>query len=386
MEVLYKRNGNVERNILILIPGDIAYRGIQVFFANVLKHINNPAIGFDLYFAGKLVEDELFQQLKNYNVGVIVGGLSVNSGKWKKKYISDVICLMKENTYDCVHVNSGMPWFNAMGILIAKKHRIHYRISHSHSFHLPEKSMMKRIYKKFLVFVINFLSTHKLACSMEAAIWMYGENGANNSVILNNGIEIEKYRFNLDRRIQMRNDYKITDEPVILHVGAFNNAKNQAFLLKMLSEILCIRKNTKLFLVGTGDNESKIKSEAEELGISESVVFVGASNRINEYMQMADMFVLPSKYEGLGLVNIEAQAAGLKCIVSDVVPRMVAVTDLVHFLSLEKGAKYWANYCHMELDGYSRLDHTDEIKRAGFSIADLVEKMTNVYVGNEYEN
>ena len=379
MEHLYERTEKTNNQVLIVIPGNIDFRGIQVFFHSALINIPMDDVGIDIYFAGTCEQQSMLDDFMKIDVGVYIGNINVQSSFDKNLFLSDMNWLLDHCQYECVHVNSGIPWFNSYAMCIAKQHKIPKRFSHSHSSHIQQKSVLKRAYKEYLTLLNNKNTTHYLACSDSAAKWMFGDRKALEAEILNNGINPLRYKFNPEVRSKMRREYGVENNKVVLHVGAFNKAKNQSFLVDVLKNMVIKDNSVRLFFIGTGDFLPYIKKRICEEKLNEFAIFVGTSNRVCDYMQMADLFVLPSVFEGLGLVNIEAQAAGLRCIVSDVVPESVKITDLLQFVSLDKGSGYWAEKCLMAMDDYRRQDTSDEINKADYSVNSLTKRLHELY-------
>lgn len=367
-------------NVLIILPGDIEFRGIQVFFFNIIEKMCLDNISIDIYFGGSCVREEILETLLRQNVGVYVGELDFHTKRSYLQYKNDIIKLMQIKEYNCIHINSGIPKFNAVALQIAKKENIVTRIVHSHSAHNCKRSLFKRVYKRFLQIKINYLATDWIACSKEAGDWMYGESFMEKKgIILNNGIDIKKYIFSSEKREFMRKKYDLENMHIILHVGAFNRAKNQSFLVNVFSQIRSRDEKAKLIMIGTGEKQEEIKSIVRTLGLDKDVIFINETSCVENYMQMADLFILPSTFEGLGIVNIEAQAAGLRCLVSDVVPRAAKVTDLIEFISLSEKPEYWAKCALKYLKGYERNNMETCIVKNNYDIQTTANAIQRMY-------
>ncbi|MPN27126.1 Glycosyltransferase Gtf1 [bioreactor metagenome] len=177
----------------------------------------------------------------------------------------------------------------------------------------------------------------------------------------------------------MRSELNLENQLVIGHVGRFTDQKNHTFLIDIFFEIHKQKQNSRLILVGSGDKEDEIKEKVNTLGISDSVLFIGFKSDVSDYMQVMDMFLFPSKFEGLGLVLIEAQAAGLPSFTSaSVVPEEAKVTDLLQYISLKKSAETWAKII---LDAtLQRKDTYNEICSAGYEIKSAAYKLEKFYL------
>ncbi len=379
LEVLGKVSQRKKNNALIIIPGSIDFRGIQIFFLNVLKYFDYSNLSIDLYFGGSCNNAEIEVALKSYGVGLYTGNSDMSTRKNESKYNEDIQALLRENDYTCVYVNSGMPWFNYIALKNAKKCGVPKRISHSHSSHIPSKKAIVRIFQSLLRLKSNSIATDFLACSEQAGVWMFGKRKMQkNGKVLYNGIDAKKYIYNAKVRDEYRRTYGVQEKSVVLHVGAFNSAKNQKFLVEVLS---CLRDTTKdivFILIGSGPTKEEICRLANQLGVADRIIFITETSHVENYMQMADLFVLPSVFEGLGIVNIEAQASGLKCLVSDVVPKMIDVTGLVTFKSLSDGPEEWAKVMSDMLNPYERKNTASMIENSGFDAKNTAEILQRI--------
>ncbi len=185
----------------------------------------------------------------------------------------------------------------------------------------------------------------KIAPSDLAAKYTFGDKAYNNGLvsILHNGVDIDFFSFNNEKRELIRREFNISDKYVIGHVGRLSKQKNHTFLLKIFSEILNKREDAVLLLVGKGPLEKEIYAQANELNISDKVIFAGVRSDIPDLLSAIDTFVFPSIYEGMPNTVIEAQACGLHCIVSDTITREANITGNVSYMSLEAPASEWAD-------------------------------------------
>lgn len=252
------------------------------------------------------------------------------------KYCLELYRLMKDNKFEVVHVH-GNSANMLIELLIAKLNKIPCRIAHSHNSTCKHKlinKILKPLFKKTY--------TKALACSNIAGEWLFGKN---NFSILNNAIDLTKFCFSESIRETYRNKFKVNKETKIIgNVGNLNEQKNQEFLLRVFERYNKINPNSLLIIIGEGINKNKLISLSEELKINDSVKFLGLKTDVNCWMQAMDLFVLPSKWEGFGMVLIEAQAAGLPVLSSNVVPDTVKVNKDVYLLDLNKNSlSQWAN-------------------------------------------
>ena len=203
-------------------------------------------------------------------------------------------------------------------------------------------------------------------------------------VVLNNGRNLERFRFQEDVRRSVREEYGLSDSLTIGHVGGFVPQKNHDFLLKIYEALLKRKPDVSLFMIGDGARREEIEKKAQELGIKDKIRFTGNTDRMTELLQAMDVMVLPSLFEGFPLVSIEWQAAGLPCIISDTITKECAVTDLVNFLSLDEKADIWAERLLQISKHNNRPVQSSNactvIRQKGFDIKDNAAILKKLYM------
>lgn len=249
--------------------------------------------------------------------------------------------IMKEKKYEIVHCH--MNTLSVFPLFSAFFAGTRVRICHNHST-ADKGEGGKTLLKYFLRPFNKVFATDYFACGEHAARWMYGNRtyNAGKVHVMPNAIEVDRFRYNFDGRNQLRKKLGISDKFVIGHIGRFMYQKNHEFLIEIYAEIHRQKKDTVLLLVGEGELECRIRDKVRRLGLEDSVIFYGVSDTVNQLYQVMDAFVFPSFYEGLGLVAIEAQAAGLPVYASDAVPKEVKVTPAFRYMALTETAKVWA--------------------------------------------
>ena len=182
-------------------------------------------------------------------------------------------------------------------------------------------------------------------------------------------------------RERMRDQLKVTDKLVIGHVGRFHAAKNHGFLLDVFAQIRQFRQDAVLILLGEGPGMEAAKQKAAQLGIGSDVYFLGKKENVADYYQAMDALVFPSLYEGMPGTVLEAQAAGLLCLISDTITPEAGVTGLVEYKSLNESAKDWAEKILEQIkeQNGSRKSRLDALKKAGFDVSDQAVKMMDFY-------
>ncbi len=261
----------------------------------------------------------------------------------------------------------------------AKKCGIPNRIANARTS--IETKSVKNTIKNIVKLNVNKYATYRFAVSKKAATWLYGERALQDGLvkIWPNAIDVEKYKFSEDVRREVREELGLGDSFTVIHVGNFRFEKNHPFLLRVFSEIKKKKKDAKLVLAGAGDIES-LKSLMNELGIINDVIYLGVRKDVPRILQAGDVFVFPSLYEGFPGAVLEAEASGLRCIISDSITDEVLVTDHIKALSLNLEPQKWAE----EVDRLSIDDRHCawiKIREAGFDIKDLTRKTEAFLLG-----
>lgn len=329
--------------VLQINAGSKNFGGVSSFLFNLYKNIDRNKYEFDFltpnYSTYGMVKEEINK------LGGNVYELKCD-GLWIIKKIQ--ICFrfskfLKKNQYDIVHINSGSYFFNLMIAKLCKKNKIKHVIVHSHNGFNPNKKIKNYIIKKFQ-FILPKYSDKQLACSLLAAKSMYKEKFIKdgNVDIIRNGINIDDFKFDLSCREKYRLKFNIQSKLVIGNIGRFVEQKNHLFLLQIFNEVLKINDNAILILIGEGELEKNIKEEAKKLMIDKKIIFLGKRDDVSKLLQMMDVLVMPSLYEGLPITSIEAQATGLNMIISNNITEELKINDNVRFLDLNLNPKIWA--------------------------------------------
>ena len=283
------------------------------------------------------------------------------------------------NEYKVVHINTSSK--NYLILKLAKKYGIPVRIAHSHNIGFQSKNKIEILVGNLLKPLLKKYATHYFACSKLAGEWLFGkrETQKGNVKIINNAVDLQKFKFNEEIRNRIRRELNIEDKLVIGHVGRFTNQKNHTFLIDIFYEVHKKNKNSVLMLIGKGETEDEIKRKVETLGLAENVLFMGFRDNINELMWAMDLYLMTSLYEGLPVVGIEAQATGLSCFMSkDVITDEIKVTPNVKFISLKDTAEKWADEI---LSAELRRNNTEsDLRKAGYDISIMVQELCSFYL------
>ncbi len=294
-------------------------------------------------------------------------------------HIIDKYLKHNSDKYCAIHLHEVL-----LGIIIlplAKKYKIPIRIVHSHSsVHSEKKSRALR--NKILCLPIKKLSNVWLACSNKAANFLYGYKDAQKAIIVKNAIDLNKYRFNEAIRRQIRSELNLNNNLVIGHIGRFCIQKNQEFFIPLIKELKSRNILFRLIFVGDDSEAHSLHRILEKEHFNENVLFLGIRDDINKLLQAFDAFVLPSLFEGLPIVGIEAQAAGLPCIFSDTITQETKVTKNVEFLSLNDSPNKWIDQILKFQKENINRDTTQFLIDNKYDINNLVEQMLHIYTQN----
>lgn len=348
---------------------DMNFGGVEMVVMNYYRHIDKTKFQFDFY----ALEGSTLPQKDEIEK---MGGRVYVVPKYTKlpQYEKTIIEKFKENDYKIVH--SHMNTLSVFSLFGAKKAGVSNRICHNHTT-AGKGETKKNIMKYALRPFAKLFPTQFCACSKFAAEWLYGKNSS--FKVFNNAIDLEKYRYNEEVRKELRNELGIEDKFVIGHIGRFCYQKNHEFLVDVFNEVCKKRKDAVLLLIGEGELEDEIKNIVSNLGLNDKVLFLGRKADAYRYYQVMDLFLLPSRYEGLGMVAIEAQASCLPTICSTEVPVEAKVTDLVSFIPLSDSMDRWASDIIKNSCKNARIDLMSELRKAGYDIKTEAENLADFY-------
>ena len=358
---------------VLQILGIVAGGGVEAVIMNYYEHIDRTKVQFDFI-------------VHNDNKIDITPKVEAMGGRVYKvtPYYKNPIAFMygiykviRNHHYRIVHSN--MNTLSAFPLFAAWLAGVPVRILHNHSTSSPgemKRNIMKYILRPFA----RFFANHYLACSQLAAVWMYGKDLADSGkvTVINNAIDLSKYAFHPEKRKTLRKALGLGDEFVVGHVGRFMFQKNHAFLLDAFAAALKKKPHMVLLLIGDGPLRPKMEEKAQQLGIGAQVKFLGLRSDVQDLYNAMDLFVLPSHYEGLPVVGVEAQANGLSCLFSTAVTRETKLTKNVVFFDLSQGAECWAEKI-VSCTGERNLEVEQEMREAGFDIDASALKLEHMY-------
>ena len=328
---------NAERVIRVAqVIGMAIDGGVEACIMNYYRHIDRTRVQFDFFVesTSKIIDKDEIEAM---------GGRVVIIPHYSHPftYLRVLERLFREGHYDIVHSN--MNTLSVFPLLAAKRAGIPVRILHNHSTwgrHEPLRNLMKF----FLRPTAKWFATEYAACSLRAAEWMYGKRKVKRGkvTVINNAIDLDRFAFRPETRARIREENGWGEDFIVGHIGRFMKQKNHEFLVNIFAEVVKQEPRARLVLVGDGELRPKVVRQVEKLGLAERVSFVGTVANPEDYYQAFDAFAVPSRYEGLGLVCIEAQVTGLSCLFSDKITNEVLVTSNAKMLSLNSPYD-WAN-------------------------------------------
>lgn len=351
--------------------------GVTQYTLNNWKYINHEKFQFDFVtFASKLD----FQEQLELSGGKIY--YVKNRAEEDLILFENEIFEILKNNYDVIHLHTNY-WKTLNMERIAQKAGIPKIIIHAHNTGVfDEKGREKKIKQHEMIKseINEKIATDFWACSNVAAEFLYGDRIPKEKIkIMNNAIDVDKFKFNFPARENIRNKFGWKDKFVVGHVGRFSYQKNHEFLIQVINEISPYIPNLQVILIGKGELESKVKRQVEELGLSKIVYFAGTMDDPEDWYSTMDLFLLPSRFEGLPIVAIEAQAAGLTCLISDRITEEVMINENLFMLPLD--VRLWAKKiyeCHQ--NSYREENGIINLKKEGYDIAKQIKVIENEYL------
>lgn len=351
--------------------GKLNAGGAETLVMNIFRHIDRNMYQFDflLFNDTKGFYDE---EVKSLGANLYYTGNIKRVGI--RKYLKELISFFSSHDIDVVH--SHMDWQGGFIAYAAYKAGIKKIVIHSHANQkMFDVDLLHHFLIEFNKYLIKKYATHCISCSKEAGESLFKKDFD----ILRNGIDLNRFLYpNQEMIKKLKDELNISDTDIILgNVGSLSENKNQLFLINILNKLISINKNYKLILVGDGPVRKEIEQKIEEMNLQANVILTGVRKEIPEIMHLFDLFLFPSKYEGLGIVAIEAQASQRYCLVSENVPHLIDLNiNLVDFLPLNQ--QLWID----KILNYKKSNDkniNDKIINSKFNIEKTCESLIKVY-------
>jgi glycosyltransferase EpsF len=368
---------------ILQVSSSFQYGGTEAYIMNNLRYIDRDQFQFDFWIS-QPVASPYADEIKSLGSNIYYGQTLQSKLRFVsnlKKHINNV------GSYDVVHSHINIA--NAWVMIAALIAGVRIRISHSHATTGRDTTnIIKKLYVKVEEYIIKAFATHKLACSNEAGNYLYGGNYfLKHGEVCKNGIDIDSFLYVNETEVNaLKNEFHIPKDSFIIgNITRFESNKNQSFAVEVFKEILRIKPRSILILGGVdGGQLSYIKEKVRKSNIEDKVRFIGVRSDIHICLHMMDAYLFPSLSEGLGFALLEAQAVGLPCFTSLGISKEADIgLNLVHFIGLDKGQKYWAEYI---LDHYGKCEHNPikicaAFDRLDYSIKSSIKKVMKIYSG-----
>lgn len=345
--------------------------GMETMTMNFYRHIDRERVQFD-FLLHRSKEGDYEEEARSLGANVyrVPRQNPLNPGYWRA-----LDSFFSEHPYKVVHAQ--LDCMSALPLAVAKRHGVPVRIAHSHNSRQDRdvKYPMKMVCKRF----IRREATDLFACGVDAGRWMFGTD---DFTVVRNAIDIDAYAFDAERRGRVRARLGIGEGALVIgHVGRFVPAKNHSFALDVFAEVRKLRPDAVLVLAGDGELRAETERKAEELGISSCVLFLGVRPDVPDLMQAMDAFLMPSVYEGLPLVLVEAQAAGLPCLISDSIPTDCDLEgSSMTRLPLSAPIEHWAEALTGTIGKTERPDGANIVRLAGFDARETASWLETFYL------
>lgn len=352
-----------------MVTNHFEITGISTVILNYCKVLDHDKLDLTI-LAGRPVSEENRKECEQNGIKLIElpsrhqESIGHYMGLWRA---------FKMNHYDIVH-DHGNSSMMAIELTLARLAGCRITIAHSHNSFCPNLKIHKVLNPYF-----RKTYTKALACSLLAGDWLFGKNQFE---VLPNGFHTNDFVFDADSRNKIRQELHIQGKYVIGHIGRFNDQKNQPYLLKIFEKVAAKRDDAVLVLVGTGPDFEKIQALTKANPYRDRIILYGTTKNTRAMYSAMDVFVFPSRYEGLPVVLLEAQISGLPCMISDRITREMDFGDIV-WESIDRDPEVWAEkICKMTTVGDAErkkyyLTHKEQI--AEYDIENTVKQLDGIY-------
>lgn len=379
IEYGYKPDTKVE--VCECFAEPLLYGGQEAFMLNMYKNFNHDQLRYTFFTPFENGNKELQLLANNRNEKIISYNYKFDSKLRKLNIFNAYQKFFKENKFDVVHIQTGSVWALLHIAKIAKRNGIKRVIAHSHcagNYNLKYKISKIISDKQIEKYVDEYF-----ACSELAGKWKFPKEimDSGKCTIIKNGVDLKKFNFNQEERQAYRKTFGLSNELVLCNVGRFEYQKNHEFIVEIAKILHEKQFDYKFILVGTGSLKETIVKEIDDLQLTDKFIFLENRTDIAQIMMASDVFVMPSRYEGLPVTLVEAQATGLRSIVSDTVTQEIGITGIVQFLPITD-AGVWAEYIIKNCNKIkNREEYAHMVTKAGYSAETSAKKIESIYLG-----
>jgi glycosyltransferase involved in cell wall biosynthesis len=359
--------------VLHVLPWGLVLGGVETTVMNYYRVIDRTRIQFDFFTPDDIESDK--EQMYAREVKSL-GARIFRHPTHRKHPIKSTVKLyrvLKEHPdLSIVHIYGSISLFPFLSAFAALLAGIRIRIIYS-SITQPRHPLIHRLFR----LPLRMVATHWTACSAEAGVHMFGKKAKERCSIAKRARDLEAFCYDEKCRNKVRSEMDLSGQ-VIIHVGRMVKRKNHSLLIEAFNHAQKDKQDMVLLLVGDGELKEQLIEKVNKLQLENRVIFLGQRDDVPDLLQAADLFVLPSSYEGLPGVSIEAQAAGLPCLLADTISPEAKVIDPVEFLPICDGPDIWAERM-LAYIGYKRSDSSVELRRAGYDINQAVKSLEELY-------
>ncbi len=367
--------------VLQINAGEL-FGGVSSMVFNFYQNINREKVQFDFVAPNKSSYENCRSQIEQMGGRIIELKATGSLISRKFRFWRRLFQLIKKEKYEVVHINSGSITFNLQVAWIAKLSGCKKIIVHSHN--AGNDSSKKAFVMKLIKPLLELGPTHYFACSHKAAQFMFisGRIKKGEYQVINNGVNLERFQFDIKNREAYRQQLELNEKKVLLHVGRFCKQKNHRYLIDIFNAFQKRVPNSVLLLVGEGELFEEVKIQVRNYGLDNLVIFLGLRNDIDKLMSASDIFILPSLFEGLPVVGVEAQASGLPCIFADTITSEADLTDSVRFLPINVNEDKWVKELIdlTENSGTERILYAEQVASKGYSLSGIAKMLEDVYL------
>lgn len=363
--------------VLHLVPP--GFGGIDAYVFNHYRHMDREKFRFD--FLTRNQELEHAEQYADLDYKVYL--LPATAAEDRDAFVRCIRGVLSKG-YDVLHLHTPF-WTGFLIEELARETNIKRVVVHAHGMSVEGDSEQERLerlnrHNELKKAFRPELATDFWACSHSAAEWLFGEQIPRKKIrIMKNAIDTERFRFSPQKRKELRQELGIEENTLVLGtVGRLTHIKNQAFLINLLSEFRKKHPDTKLIMAGDGELREELESQIAGKGLEKDALLLGWRTNVEDYLQTMDVFLLPSRFEGLGIAAVEAAASGLPCLVSDQVPEDAAVTEHVRHIPLELSA-WTAALVEAAQLRVDRQDGAEAVRAAGYDIRQQAKVLEALY-------
>lgn len=365
----------------------IMNRGVEKYLLDVYKEIDKKHFQFD-FMTPLVCQNDDFKALVERMGGKIIELNGSDNKILNKLTPFKIWAYLIKHKYDIVHIHTGNVMLMGLFAMAAKLAGIKRVLVHAHNSADMKTGLSVKNYKNFFAEILMTLFCDGYyGCSLKAVQFMFPKRvfKTNNYSIIPNGIQVKDYCYSAEKRMKIRTELGLRKEYLLGCIGAFVDQKNHRFLIEVMRALKDKGCEAKLLLVGEGPLETKIRDYCEKQGVGNDVIFYGTTNRIPAILSALDVLLMPSLYEGFPVVGVEAQAAGLRCLLSNHITSEIKLTDSLIMLSIDSpdAVNLWAN-CIVSLDINDpdiRVRINNFIQKSDYQISNSAIKFEHIYRG-----